>query len=156
MKSDPLQDMKKRLDALEKLSVVSEDTKSKAEELSNRVRSTFAYDELGYISTKTREKLAKEGKALPDGSYPIRNIEELKDAIQAYGRSKPSKRAAVRRHIMKRARSLKRADLIPEKWKNAGLVDDDVVDGIKARVQSLTIRAAVESGDADPKAPPMQ
>jgi len=57
---------------------------------------------------------------------------------------------------MKRARSLKRADLIPEKWKNAGLVDDDVVDGIKARVQSLTIRAAVESGDADPKAPPMQ
>ena len=156
MKSDPIEDMKKRIAALEKLSVVSDDTKAKAEELAQRVHGSFAYDELGYISRAKREKLAKEGKALPDGSYPISNVEDLKNAIQAYGRSKPSKRAAVRRHIMKRARSLKRADLIPDKWKNAGLIDDDVVDSIKAKAAMLSAKSAAESGDADPKAPPMQ
>ena len=174
MKTDPLRDFSSRLEELEIKTGVRQDPtvlsaqaeearakfaalreekqaelQAKADELSSRVRSTEPYDSLGYISMRTRKKLAAEGKALPDGSYPIRNIEELKDAIQAYGRSKPSKRALVRRHIMKRARGLRRADLIPDKWKSAGLIDDEIVDDIKARVASA--QTAVEGGDS-PKA----
>jgi hypothetical protein len=39
------------------------------------------------LDTEERRKLADEGKALPDGSFPIRNREDLKDAIQSYGRA---------------------------------------------------------------------
>jgi hypothetical protein len=61
-----------------------------------------------------RDKLAKAGKALPDGSYPIENVADLKRAISAYGRAK--NKSAARRHIAKRARALGKADLIPDRW----------------------------------------
>jgi len=73
-------------------------------------------NETAVVSRRVRERLAKEGKAMPDGSYPIRNVNDLKNAIQAYGRSKPGSRAAVRKHIMRSARRLKKQDLIPPKW----------------------------------------
>lgn len=66
------------------------------------------------IPPAKREKLAKAGKALPDGSYPIENVADLKRAIAAYGRAK--NKAATRRHIAKRARALGKADLIPDRW----------------------------------------
>ena len=67
------------------------------------------------VSGGEREKLAKEGKAMPDGSFPIANESDLRNAISAYGRAK--NRAAAKRHIMKRARALGLEDLIPESWK---------------------------------------
>ena len=73
-------------------------------------------NELAVVPRRVRERLAREGKALPDGSFPIRNISDLRNAIRAYGRSKPGSRGAVRKHIMKRARSLDRPNLIPTKW----------------------------------------
>jgi hypothetical protein len=79
--------------------------------------------ELAVVSRRIRVRLAKEGKALKDGSYPIRNVSDLKNAIQAYGRAKKGKRALVRKHIMRRARGLDRPDLIPDKWKEAALLD---------------------------------
>ena len=108
------------------MAVQAEEIAVRAEELSSRVRSTEEYDSAGYMSRRTRLKLAKEKKALPDGSYPIRNVEELKNAIQAYGRGKKSKRAAIRSHVMRRARGLDRADLIPDKWKSASIIEDDI------------------------------
>jgi DNA-binding ferritin-like protein len=68
------------------------------------------------FTTKQRENLAKKGFALPDGSYPIENVEDLKNAIQAYGRAPLKKREAVKKHIVKRARALKKQDLIPTTW----------------------------------------
>lgn len=66
------------------------------------------------FTTKQREKLADEDEAMPDGSYPIRNRSDLKNAIQAFGRSKnPAKTKAW---IKKRARELDAEDLIPESW----------------------------------------
>jgi hypothetical protein len=123
---------------------------AKAEELSARVRSTAEYDTAGYMSRKVREKLAKEKKALPDGSYPIRNIEELKDAISAYGRGKPSKRAAIRRHIMRRARGLGRADLIPEKWKAASVLElEDAADIMREAAANAAATLAAEAPVAE-------
>jgi hypothetical protein len=74
-----------------------------------------AQAQFGYIAKADRDKLAEEGKALPDGSFPIRNVEDLKNAIHAFGRAKD--KTAAKKHIIKRARSLKQYDLIPEDWK---------------------------------------
>lgn len=63
-----------------------------------------------------RKKAAETGAAMPDGSYPIENRQDLENAIRAYGRAKNKR--AVRRHIMKRARALGATDLIPEDWQN--------------------------------------
>lgn len=66
------------------------------------------------FSTKERKALAKKGEAMPDGSYPIRNKQDLKDAIQAIGRAKDPE--AVKRHIKKRAAALDATNSLPEDW----------------------------------------
>lgn len=57
-----------------------------------------------------RESLSKKGKALPDGSFPIVNKNDLKNAIQTYGRSK--NQSATAKFIAKRAKELGAEDLI--------------------------------------------
>lgn len=66
------------------------------------------------VSTDERERLAEKGQALPDGSFPIASIPDLRNAIQSFGRA--GNKPAVKRHIIKRARSLGRIDLLPEGW----------------------------------------
>lgn len=72
-----------------------------------------AVNEKEFSGTK-REKLAHEGKAMSDGSFPIENVTDLKAAIKAHGRSKNP--AAVKAHIKKRAKALGKTDLIPKNW----------------------------------------
>lgn len=65
-------------------------------------------------SADERSRLAEQGKALPDGSFPIVDREDLENAIQAIGRAgDPS---AAKAHIKKRARALGLEELIPEGW----------------------------------------
>ena len=64
------------------------------------------------FSEEQRKALADKGYALPDGSFPIENIEDLKNAIQAYGRAKDHGLAA--KHIQKRAKALGEPELIPD------------------------------------------
>jgi hypothetical protein len=106
-----------------------------AADLRDRALVAAAIAELATIPEKERLALAKEGKAMPDGSFPIRNEEDLKNAIHAYGRAKASDRREVRKHITKQARSLKRADLIPEQWKNA--------DSMEAAAKVASMRATI-------------
>jgi len=66
------------------------------------------------FSTEQRQKLAKRGFALPDGSYPIETVSDLRNAIHAIGRAKdPSK---ARSHIKKRAKQLGHPEMIPVGW----------------------------------------
>ena len=67
------------------------------------------------FSREKRQQLASEGKALPDGSYPIVNKKDLTNAIHTYGLGKNHK--VAREHIIKRAKSLGASDMIPENWK---------------------------------------
>lgn len=71
----------------------------------------------GELNKAARDKLAKSGLAMPDGSYPIRNKTDLQKAVRAVGRGSGS-HDAIRRHIIKRARALGLMDLIPDDWKN--------------------------------------
>jgi DNA-binding ferritin-like protein (Dps family) len=65
----------------------------------------------GY-SAAERMEMAKKGLALDDGSFPIRNLNDLKNAIMAYGRAKDQAKAA--KFIAKRAKALNAEDLIPD------------------------------------------
>jgi hypothetical protein len=53
-----------------------------------------------------RKALAAKGQALSDGTDPIPDLAYLKKAIRSIGRVTPSKRAAVKALIIKRARQL--------------------------------------------------
>lgn len=53
-----------------------------------------------------RKKMAKDGRALPDGSFPIADCSDAEDAIRSQGRAAPNKRAQVRAHIRKRVKAL--------------------------------------------------
>jgi hypothetical protein len=66
------------------------------------------------LDTAERRKLADEGKALPDGSFPIRNREDLRDAVLSFGRAKD--KAEAKRWIKKRARELRGEKDLPEVW----------------------------------------
>lgn len=66
------------------------------------------------FSASSREKLAKKGFALPDGSYPIETVTDLENAIQAYGRAKDKE--AAKEHIKKRAKELNKENILPENW----------------------------------------
>lgn len=67
------------------------------------------------FSAEERESAAEEGYALPDGSFPIKTEEDLKNAISAFGRAKD--KAAAKAHIIKRAKALGKESLIPDSWK---------------------------------------
>lgn len=67
------------------------------------------------FSDEQREKLAKSGEAMKDGSFPIANKKDLKNAIKAIGRAKNPE--AAKAHIKKRAKTLGAIDLLPEDWK---------------------------------------
>jgi hypothetical protein len=92
---------------------------------------------------------AKKGHALPDGSFPIETADDVKTAIHAYGRAKPSHKAAVRKHIMKRARQLKVSDVIPESWKT--MASAEAADRLASMRSAITAAADfAASRDANP------
>jgi hypothetical protein len=77
----------------------------------------------GYISTvdgfkqydaEARRKMAEDGRAMADGSFPIADEEDLRNAIQSIGRAADPKSAKA--HIKRRASDLGHTELIPEDW----------------------------------------
>lgn len=68
-------------------------------------------------STAARERMAEENTAMPDGSFPIANATDLRNAIQSVGRAKDYN--AAKQHIIRRARALGMLDTLPEDWKNS-------------------------------------
>lgn len=83
-----------------------------------------AWDDSSYIalrkrdfSTEQRRHAERTGAAMPGGRYPIEDAQDLHNAIRAVGRGKGS-HAAIRAHIMRRARALGLSDQIPDDWKS--------------------------------------
>lgn len=120
-------------------------------------------DELKDYSPEARERMAKSGEALPDGSFPIADCADLKNAIQAVGRaSDPGK---ARAHIKKRMNALDCHVELPDDWninetedptvteeqKTAGIIgggslsksEDPRTQALVARVQELLREGAV-------------
>jgi len=67
------------------------------------------------FTTEQRKKMAEEGKAMSDGSYPIANKTDLMNAIRSWGRGGADPK--VKEHIKRRAKALGASDIIPDNWK---------------------------------------
>lgn len=77
----------------------------------------------------TMRKLQKQGQAMPPSQpgasprFPIRNADDLDNAIRAVGRVRPNTDAArskVRKYIIARARALGLSSKIPDTWNSDG------------------------------------
>jgi hypothetical protein len=101
------------------------------------------------FTEEQRNSMAKEGNALPDGSYPISNESDLRNAIQAFGRAKDKE--AAKRHILKRARELGKENLIPAGWVAGGegmsKKEDETLDGdfMKSLVEFQLLEAETDT-----------
>lgn len=69
------------------------------------------------FSHSERKDLAKKGEAMPNGKHPIRNSQDLKDAIKLSGASDMPKEK-VKAWIKKRAKELGLESELPEEWKS--------------------------------------
>lgn len=99
------------------------------------------------FSEERRMSLAEEGMAMPDGSYPIVSEEDLKNAIQAYGRAKDKE--ATKRHIMKRAKDMGKENLIPSNWVAGGDMSKKSGDEIDAEFMKSLIEFELLQADID-------
>jgi len=84
-------------------------------------------------STEARQTMSESGEAMPDGSFPIKNESDLRNAIQSVGRAKNY--AAAKRHIMRRARALGLTNLLPESWNVKKF--NDIIDAVQEAVDSF-------------------
>lgn len=66
------------------------------------------------LTDKQRQALAAKNQAMPDGSFPIRNTQDLANAVLAIGRA--TNPAAAKRWIIKRARELNAVNMLPKSW----------------------------------------
>lgn len=74
-------------------------------------RNTFLKRE---FDTAARRRAAESGVAMPDGSFPIANRQDLANAIRSVGRASDYDKA--KRHIISRARALGAVSMLPEDW----------------------------------------
>jgi predicted Zn-ribbon and HTH transcriptional regulator len=88
------------------------------------------------FSDKKRKELAGKGHALPDGSFPIENVNDLHNAIQSVGRAKNASEAKA--HIIRRAKALNAEKELPEDWKVKKFFEE-IKDLIKAIGTSSSI-----------------
>ena len=93
----------------------ADDDPETAEEVDPGMEVEESAVEMREVDKEERDKRADDGTAMPDGSYPIANCEDLSNAIQAIGRAKDPE--ATKRHIKKRYNALSCPDVeLPEDW----------------------------------------
>ena len=114
-------DLRKHHDALDRAAAekaVKSPTLDKLDEIS----AALGIEKREFTAAE-REKDAKSGAAMKDGSFPIENAEDLANAVKAYGRAK--NKTAAKRHIIARAKALGKTDMLPDGWvaKVAGTED---------------------------------
>jgi len=81
-------------------------------------------------SREQREAMAESGEAMEDGSFPIADEADLKNAIMAHQRAKDVD--AAKAHIMKRAKELGLEEMIPEGFGDAAEAAAPEADGEKS------------------------
>lgn len=124
-----------------------------SEQITDVEIATWVAKSLGYnvvekreVSTDERQALAEKGKAMPDGSFPIANKEDLANAIQSAGRAKDQD--AVHAHIIEQAKALGAEDQIPEGWVKKSV---EPVAEIEAEVESNIVKSDEEIVETEPE-----
>lgn len=99
-------------------------------------------------SDDERQQMAKDGQAMPDGSFPIKDKSDLENAIQAYGRA--SNKMQAKSHIEARAHALGADDMLPADWHG----DDASKKAAEADpVSALQMALDAAKAEASPVAP---
>ena len=97
------------------------------------------------FSEETRQKMAEDGEAMEDGSFPIAGEEDLRNAIMAHGRARDI--PAAKRFIMKRAMELGMEKMIPTEWtageKNLSVDGDSEGEFLKSLVEFELLQTEV-------------
>lgn len=93
-----------------------------ANPVADRLRDALIADKRDFTQAQ-RDAAADSGAAMPDGSFPIKNGEDLGNAIHLAGHAKNP--AAARAHIKRRAAALGMSDQIPDTWGKATGSDID-------------------------------
>ena len=106
-----------------------------------------------------RDRMAKAGQAMSDGSYPIADEEDLGKAIHAVGRGGAS-HDAIRKHIIARAKALGLSKQIPDNWNADGSLKESNAlqpgPGWSVRADGRTfndVRQAVQAAISDAVGP---
>lgn len=97
-----------------------------------------------YFSHGERKDLSEKGEAMSNGKYPIRNSQDLKDAIRLVGASSMPE-SEVKAWIKKRAKELNLEKELPESWEDKKV--EKATDTADAQILSK------ESLDKKPKGP---
>lgn len=69
-----------------------------------------------YVSEGQREALEAKGETGYGTSFPMADCDEVRRAIESYGRAPVARRAQLRRAIIRRHAELGCAEPLPEKW----------------------------------------
>lgn len=106
-------------------------------------------------SDKDREASAEKGHAMPDGSYPIEDKEDVENAIKAVGRGNAD-HDAIRKHIIKNAKRLGCSNLIPDNWNSDGSLKQETSTTAEVELReegestATTLTATAAGGVATP------
>jgi ATP-dependent protease ClpP protease subunit len=95
--------------------------------------------------TDDRKRMASGGQAMPDGSYPIADAEDLDNAIHAVGRG-GADHDTIRRHIIKRAGALGLSSQIPDNWNSDGSLNTSAGDSLAATFLALVRHTPARAG----------
>lgn len=93
-----------------------------------------------------RDAAAKDGSAMKDGSFPIQNAGQLKDAIGLVGNAKDPK--AAKAHVISRARALDLVDKLPDSWGISKA--DQILADLAALVPGALVKADGDEAAYDP------
>lgn len=96
------------------------------------------------------KRMAANGEAMKDESYPIADREDLENAIHAVGRG-GADHDAIRRHIEARAKELGATSMIPDNWAADGSLQKESAVADDVDMDPMTIMA--EPGDGAPGNP---
>lgn len=89
------------------------------------------------FTDKQRKHLASTGASLPDGSFPIANESDLKNAVQAVGRAADYGKAKA--HIIARAKALNCTQHLPADWPGSTKQEKTIMDTeLQKRVAAAT------------------
>lgn len=87
-----------------------------------------------------RKKAADAGEAMPDGSFPIKSEQDLKNAVRAVGRAADP--AKAKEHIIARAKAMSLENLLPADWEGSTQAADKAKDAPMQKDLNTVARAA--------------
>lgn len=110
-----------------------------------RQRDTVAKEK---YDSEDRKRMAANGEAMDDGSYPIADHADLTDAVRAVGRG-GADHDAIRRHVIARAKALGATSEIPDNWNADGSLKGDVAKEMDMDDDALDVMTALAETDGD-------